>query len=249
MTKVAVVGVGRMGRNHARVYHEMPETDLVAVVDQSKTTGGECGRMYNVPAYQDLVEMVEKERPQAVSVVVPTRLHYQIVEQLLSLGVHVLVEKPIASTLDDARRMVALAESQDLVLMVGHIERFNPAVIELKRRLQQGELGRVFQVHARRLGPFPDRIQDVGCSLRAFYRECVDDTPVFRGMHRFLPTLVRMRGFHVQEVPVSHRPRPHGQTKYGVHNRLWVGIVDLFGVLWLLRRGTRPEVDEVTRDD
>ncbi len=162
MTRVAVVGVGRMGRNHVRVYHEMPETELVAVVDQDRQLADECSRMYGVPAYQEVAEMVEKEKPEAVSVVVPTKLHFQVVEELLTLGCHVLVEKPIASTLDDARRMVTLAESQQKVLMVGHIERFNPAVIDLKRRLVKGELGRVFQVHARRLGPFPDRIQDVG---------------------------------------------------------------------------------------
>jgi predicted dehydrogenase len=77
-------------------------------------------------------------------------------------GIHALVEKPIAATLDEARQMIHLAESHATILTVGHIERFNPAIIELKRRLDQGELGRIFEIHARRLGPFPPRIQDVG---------------------------------------------------------------------------------------
>jgi len=91
-----------------------------------------------------------------------------------------------------------------------------------------------------------DRIQDVGCSLRVFYRECVDDMPVFRGMHRFLPTLVRMRGFSVQEVPVSHRPRTLGRTKYGVHNRLWGGILDCFAVRWMRSRMLSPRIRETS---
>jgi glycosyltransferase involved in cell wall biosynthesis len=85
---------------------------------------------------------------------------------------------------------------------------------------------------------------DVGCSVRAFRRECVLGLPLFRGMHRFLPTLVAMRGRRITEVPVSHRPRVHGETSYGVHNRLWVGILDTFGVRWLSSRGVDPRVRE-----
>jgi predicted dehydrogenase len=81
---------------------------------------------------------------------------------LLELGCNVLVEKPIASTLEQAEELMELAKQRGCVLTVGHIERFNPAVVDLKRRLVEGELGRIFQVHARRVGPFPTRIQDVG---------------------------------------------------------------------------------------
>ena len=85
---------------------------------------------------------------------------------------------------------------------------------------------------------------DVGCSVRAFYRDCIEDVPHFHGMHRFLPTLVAMRGWRVTEVDVNHRPRSHGTTKYGVHNRLWVGIADTFGVRWLSSRCVNPQVGE-----
>jgi glycosyltransferase involved in cell wall biosynthesis len=87
---------------------------------------------------------------------------------------------------------------------------------------------------------------DVGCSVRAFYRECVERVPLFHGMHRFLPTLVAMRGYRITEVPVKHRPREHGETSYGVHNRLWVGIADTLGVRWLRTRGVNPRVDETS---
>lgn len=87
---------------------------------------------------------------------------------------------------------------------------------------------------------------DVGCSVRAFYRTTIEGVPHFHGMHRFLPTLVTMRGWRVTEVDVNHRPRSHGVTKYGVHNRLWVGIADTFGVRWLASRSVNPQVAEAT---
>lgn len=90
-------------------------------------------------------------------------------------------------------------------------------------------------------------VSDVGCSLRVMRRECVAGLPPFRGLHRFLPTLAAQRGFRLAETDVGHRPRVHGRTKYGVGNRLWVGIDDLFGVMWLRRRGVWPRLlDEGT---
>jgi predicted dehydrogenase len=109
--------------------------------------------------------MLEREKPEAVSVAVPTHEHFPVVHELLEAGCHVLVEKPIAATLEEGQKLIETADRLGLVLAVGHIERFNPAVIELKRRLDAGDLGRVFQIHVRRIGPFPTRIQDVGVIL------------------------------------------------------------------------------------
>lgn len=80
-------------------------------------------------------------------------------------------------------------------------------------------------------------VRDVGCSTRAFRRECTASLPQFRGMHRFLPTLVSMQGFTLGELPVNHRPRIRGRSKYTINNRLWVGLLDTFGILWLRKRG------------
>jgi predicted dehydrogenase len=163
--RVAVVGVGAMGKNHARMYREIAEAELVAVADIHLAQAESVGRLYGVPAYYDYHELMAREHPEAVTVAVPTQLHYQIVSELLDAGCHVLVEKPVAATVDEAKHLVALAEKYGRVLMVGHIERYNQAVIELKTRLEAGELGRVFQIHARRLGPFPDRVRDTGVVL------------------------------------------------------------------------------------
>ena len=164
-TRVAVIGAGSMGRNHVRVYKELPYVNLVGVADTDKAVTSKLGQLYSVNTYQDYHEMLEREKPEAVSVAVPTFMHGPLVVELLEAGVHVLVEKPIAATIEEGEMIIQASERTGKKLMVGHIERFNPAVIELKRRLDAGQIGKVFQIYARRLGPYPTRIQDVGVIL------------------------------------------------------------------------------------
>ena len=85
-------------------------------------------------------------------------------------------------------------------------------------------------------------VRDAGCSTRVFRRECVECLPRFTGMHRFLPTLAAMQGFRLSETPVNHRPRVKGLSKYSIRNRLWVSLVDMFGVLWLKKRTFHCEI-------
>lgn len=91
-------------------------------------------------------------------------------------------------------------------------------------------------------------VRDVGCSTRAFRRECVEYLPRFSGMHRFLPTLVAMQGFTLSEIPVNHRPRLRGKSKYGINNRLWVGLLDTFGVWWLRKRSFSYSIKTMSRN-
>jgi dolichol-phosphate mannosyltransferase len=94
-----------------------------------------------------------------------------------------------------------------------------------------------------------ENVKDVGCSLRAIRKECVQQVPVFKGMHRFLPTLIRMGGYNrIVELPVNHRPRERGKTKYGIQNRLWVGLADTFAVRWMQHRLVFPKVKENSRN-
>src|SRR5579884_4568352 len=109
--------------------------------------------------------MVERTAPDLVSVVVPTYLHFAVASHLLDRGINVLLEKPVTSTPEEAAGLIQLARLRGVKLAVGHIERFNPAIIEVKRHLVAGELGQLFHLHARRLGPFPPRIRDVGVTL------------------------------------------------------------------------------------
>jgi dolichol-phosphate mannosyltransferase len=94
-----------------------------------------------------------------------------------------------------------------------------------------------------------ESVSDVGCSLRVFRRETVDGLPLFKATHRFLPTLIRMNGYdRIAEVPVSHRPRRRGKTKYGISDRLWVGIADTFAVRWMKIRMTAPRIADSSRE-
>jgi len=160
--KVAVIGTGSMGRNHARVYSELPEVQLVAVADSSETVSNAVGKQFSVKAYTDYREMIEKEKPQAVTIAVPTALHEETALTVMDYGVDVLVEKPIASTVEGGQKIIRKAAENGRVLMVGHIVRFNPALQALKAKLQNGDLGHIFQIFCRRAGPFPARIRDVG---------------------------------------------------------------------------------------
>lgn len=154
-----------MGRNHVRVYSELPGVDLVAVSDADPNVAQEVASRYQLAAYQDYHEMLDAVRPDAVSVTVPTSRHDEIALTALDAGAHVMVEKPIAATLEGGRLMIEKARSINRQLMVGHIVRFNPAMQQLKQRLQNGEIGRFFQIFCRRVGPFPARIRDFGVAI------------------------------------------------------------------------------------
>jgi len=163
--RAAVIGAGVMGLHHSRVYAEMDDVDLVAVADPDTVACRRIASIYRPRVYGDYRKMLEEERPDLVSVAVPTALHVEVACETMSRGVHVLVEKPLALTVAEGREIIDAAKQFGVKLSVGHIERFNPAVMELRRRLREDELGRIFQVQARRVSPFPGRIRDVGVIL------------------------------------------------------------------------------------
>jgi UDP-N-acetylglucosamine 3-dehydrogenase len=160
--KVAVIGVGQMGRNHARVYADMPGVELAAVADADSNAAEAIGRRTGVPAYTDYRQMLDAEKPQAVTIAVPTMEHKEVALEAIGRGIHLLIEKPIAYQVEEGEQIIAAARRAGVCLMIGHIERFNPAIIALKNHLANGELGRVFQIDTHRQGPFPARVKDVG---------------------------------------------------------------------------------------
>jgi predicted dehydrogenase len=139
--------------------------ELVGVADPEPEALARAAKRFHVEAFADYHDLLAEKRPDLVSVVVPTHQHYAVASFALDAGMHVLLEKPISTTVEEAVALIAQAEGRGLQLAIGHVERFNPAIIELKRRLDEGELGRIFTLHARRLGPFPPRIRDVGVTL------------------------------------------------------------------------------------
>ena len=162
MIKAAVIGVGSMGRNHARVYRELPETTLVGVADMSEQNAERVAAEYQTHAFSDYRQLLDETQPDIVSIVVPTEQHAIVTIDALNAGSHVLVEKPISYTVEEGIRMIQHAEACGKKLTVGHVVRFDSAIRQLVERLRAGELGQIYQVRSRRLGPFPARIQDVG---------------------------------------------------------------------------------------
>lgn len=159
MLKVGVVGLGAMGNNHVRLYSQL-KCKLAGVADINPAIAKEIGEKYHTPYYQDYHQLIPKV--DAVSIAVPTTAHYAVVMDFLREGKHCLVEKPIAFSLDEASEMIKLAQKKQVNLAVGHIERFNPAVVSLKQIVDDGKLGKLLIISTRRVGPSVSRIRDVG---------------------------------------------------------------------------------------
>ncbi len=156
--RAGLVGLGSMGRHHARVLAGLENVQLVGVVDPM---GDKNGWAQGAPVLATVEELIALGVDYAV-VACPTALHEEVGLKLAEAGVCALIEKPVADTVEGARRLVEAFESRGLVAGVGHIERCNPALRSLRARLEAGELGDVYQVVTRRQGPFPHRIADVG---------------------------------------------------------------------------------------
>ena len=156
--RAGVVGVGGIGRNHARIYGELPDVTLSAVLDSDGERAAEVAAAHGAVVAGSMEEFLSLV--DMASVAVPTVAHREVAERLMAAGKHVLVEKPIAGTQEDARAMVAMARERGLVLQVGHIERFNPVLRELEKKL-----GHPRFIEASRLSPFPGRSMDIGVVL------------------------------------------------------------------------------------
>jgi len=152
-----------MGQHHVRNYSEMKNVELVGVCDVDKERADVAAGKYDTAGYtnhNDLLDDID-----AVSIAVPTTLHKKIALDAIDKGVHVLIEKPIADTIENADEIIDRARKNNVKLMVGHIERFNPAVLELKSIIDKGELGDIVTLSVTRVGPFNPRIRDVGVIL------------------------------------------------------------------------------------
>ena len=154
--RAGLIGAGAMGRNHARVLGLLEDVDFVGISDPALESGLVGAEV--VPAVESLIAL----GIDYAVVACPTSLHEEVGLALASAGVHALVEKPLASTVEGAAKLAKAFADAGLVGGVGHIERYNPALLALRKHLEDGELGQIHQVVTRRQGPFPHRIADVG---------------------------------------------------------------------------------------
>jgi UDP-N-acetylglucosamine 3-dehydrogenase len=156
--RVGVVGVGVMGSNHARVLSEMPGVKLVGIADPDGARCDLVASRLGCAAFKD-AEALLNAGVDAVTIAAPTHLHRDIALDCTARGVHIMVEKPIAPTVEESRAIVAAARRAGVTLMVGHVERFNPAVQSIKRAIKDQN---ILSIAITRVGPFPPRMSNVG---------------------------------------------------------------------------------------
>ena len=156
--RVGVVGVGVMGSNHARVLAELPGVEFVGVADPDRIQARSVRQALGCAEYPDFASLLDTG-VEAVTIAAPTHIHQEIALACIARGVHVLVEKPIASTIEEGRAIVAAARRAGVTLMVGHVERFNPAVQGIKDALRGED---ILSIPITRVGPFPPRMSNVG---------------------------------------------------------------------------------------
>lgn len=156
LIRTGVIGVGNIGQHHARIYASLPGSQLVGIADTHPGRAHDIAQRYEVPAYADFRDLLD--RVEAVSVAAPTTLHHEIGLACLERGVHVLMEKPLAASVEQGHELAAAASQAQLVLQIGHVERFNPTFVELANVLAEHQ---ILAVEARRLSPFATRAADV----------------------------------------------------------------------------------------
>jgi len=190
--RLAVVGAGQFGKNHCRVVHDSARAELCAVVDIDSARAAESAAPYRAEALTDFRALAGKI--DAAVVAVPTTLHESVAVALLEAGIDVLVEKPIAPDLESAGRMIAAAERHGRILQVGHLERFNPAVVELERR---ATLPLFFEIH--RLNVFSPRSLDVDVVLDLM----IHDVDIVLALTKAAPEEIRAAGIRILSSKVD----------------------------------------------
>lgn len=156
----AVIGVGKMGINHVRVYAKTPDIDFTSVAELSDTLGQAVAKEFNVKLYKNYEDLLDTEKPDLVSICVPTSFHYVVAKTCIEKGVNILLEKPICTEVGEAEELLTIAKKNKVKMLVGHIERHNPAVKKVKEMIDQGKLGQITSIIARRVGGFPYQIRD-----------------------------------------------------------------------------------------
>jgi len=133
---IAVIGVGKLGQEHTRIYSQLPQVNLVGICDiQPKIK--KIAAKYNTLFYKNYLSLLSASKINALSIAVPTHLHYQIAKESLNQGINILLEKPITSTLKNADKLLDIAREKNLILQVGHIERFNPVIKKVKAMINK----------------------------------------------------------------------------------------------------------------
>ncbi|WP_109473722.1 Gfo/Idh/MocA family protein [Ornithinimicrobium cavernae] len=215
--RMGLIGLGAMGRHHARVIREVDGMDLVAVADAQGDKHGVAGDLEVLPDVGALIGA----GIDAAMVAVPTYLHERVALELAAAGVHAMIEKPIAATVEEGERVARAFEDAGLVGCVGYVERCNPALLEMRHRIEAGELGSVYQITTSRQGPFPARIADVGV-VKDLATHDVD-----------LTSWIAQSPYAMISAQVAHRSGREHEDMVVASGRLANGIIVNHVVNWL----------------
>ena len=158
--KVAVLGLGKMGGYHLSKYAQMENVEVVALCDRNIETVKKLSEVHNCRYFNDFEELINNCDIDAVTISASTSQHFNLAKQALNQNLHVLIEKPITETVSQATELIDLAKEKGRVLMVGHIERFNPAITIVKQLIERNEIGVIKNVICRRVSPFPSQMKD-----------------------------------------------------------------------------------------
>lgn len=224
--KMGLIGLGSMGRHHARVIREVEGMDLIAVADPMGDKHGVARELEVLPDVKALIDA----GIDAAMVAVPTFLHEEVALELAAAGVHTMVEKPIAATADSGRKVAGAFADAGLIGAVGYVERCNPALLEMRRRIEAGELGQVYQITTSRQGPFPARIADVGV-VKDLATHDID-----------LAAWIAQSPYAVVNGQVAHRSGREHEDMVVATSRLENGIIVSHTVNWLSPRKERATV-------
>ncbi|MFK5634176.1 MULTISPECIES: Gfo/Idh/MocA family protein [unclassified Ornithinimicrobium] len=215
--RMGLIGLGSMGRHHARVIREVEGMELVAVADPVGDRHRVAGGLAVLPDVDALIGA----GIDAAMVAVPTYLHEEVALALAAAGVHAMVEKPIAATAESGQRVADAFRSAGLVGAVGYVERCNPALLQMRRRIEAGELGVVYQITTSRQGPFPARIADVGV-VKDLATHDID-----------LTSWIARSPYEVVAGQVTHRSGREHEDMVVATGRLANGIIVSHTVNWL----------------
>lgn len=163
--RLGLVGLGSMGRNHLRVISNNPETTLAAIADTDPAALEAAVAQTGAQGFADPLAMIADAELDGVVIAAPTTAHRALALAAIERGIGLLVEKPLAATVEDGLAIVAAARQRNVRVQVGHVERYNPAVLEMGRLLRSGWLSTIYAITSRRAGPFPARIRDVGVTV------------------------------------------------------------------------------------
>lgn len=179
--RIGVVGVGNIGYHHVRIYNELDYVDYVGIFDVDQKRASKVAEEFNThtfETYSDLLDSVD-----ALSICASTNFHYSLAKEAIVNGKHLLVEKPITTSYLETKELLSLAETNKVLLHVGHVERFNPVFAELKRVIKDGELGEIIHIIAKRVGGFPPKITSTG----VYYDLAVHDVDLIMYMMNDAP--------------------------------------------------------------